>query len=84
VKGTRRLYANSYGHNDHVTIASLMGGARVPWLVSYDDRPEIRRMYRAFRSSRYHLSYTARDRYDGREVLFFSDGLQVPSRDWGK
>lgn len=84
VKGTSRLYANFYGHDDHVAIASLIGGARVPWLVSYDDRIEIRRMYRAFRSSKYYLSYTARDRYDGREVLFFSDGLEVPSRDWRK
>jgi DNA adenine methylase len=84
VKGTSRLYANFYGHREHVAIASLIGGARVPWLVSYDDQPEIRRMYRGFRSSRYHLSYTARDRYDGREVLFFSDGLEMPSRDWGK
>lgn len=84
VKGTRRLYANFYGHDDHVAIAKLIRRARRPWLVSYDDQPEIREMYRGFRSSRYHLSYTVRDRYNGREVLFFSDGLELPSRDWRK
>jgi DNA adenine methylase len=84
VKGTSRLYANFYGHEDHVAIARLIGGSSVPWLVSYDDQPEIRRMYTGFRSSRYHLSYTARDRYNGREVLFFSDSLQLPSRHWGQ
>lgn len=84
VKGTSRLYANFYRHDDHVAIASLIQGARIPWLVSYDDRIEIRRMYHAFRNSRYCLSYTARNRYEGREVLFFSDGLEVPASDGRK
>jgi len=82
VKGTRRLYANFYGHKDHASIATLIGKARVPWLVSYDDRPEIRRLYRKFRSARYRLSYTAHDRYDGREVLFSSAGLLLPPCQW--
>lgn len=78
VKGTRRLYANFYEHADHARIAKVVGKARTPWLVSYDDRPEIRRLYRAFRTRRHNLSYTARDRYEGSEVLIFSNHLVVP------
>jgi DNA adenine methylase len=78
LKGTRRLYANFYEHADHAYIANAISQARSAWLVSYDDRPEIRRLYRGFRSTRYRLSYTARDRYEGDEVLFFSNGLTVP------
>jgi DNA adenine methylase len=83
VKGTRRLYANFYEHTDHAHIAEVMGRSRRPWLVSYDDQPEIRRLYRAFRSNRYRLSYTARDRYEGAEVLFFSKGLTLPRLQYG-
>lgn len=78
VKGTSRLYANSYEHDDHVHIAELVRAARIPWLVSYDDRPQIRSLYDGFRHRRFQLSYTARDRYEGAEVLVFSNLLRVP------
>lgn len=78
VKGTRRLYANFYSHDDHVRIAELMSGVKTPWLVSYDDQEVIRRLYRAFRTRRYQLTYTARERSDGNEVLIFSDNLTIP------
>jgi DNA adenine methylase len=78
VKGSRRLYANFYEHADHARIARIVAKARTPWLVSYDDRPEIRNLYRKFRTRKYRLSYTARDRYDGEEVLIVSDDLIVP------
>jgi len=78
VKGTSRLYANGYEHDDHVKIADLVRTARTPWLVSYDDQAQIRTMYDGFRRRRFQLSYTARDRYEGAEVLVFSNLLRVP------
>ena len=78
VKGTSRLYANFYKHADHVQIADLVRSARTPWLVSYDDQVQIRTMYDGFRRRRLQLSYTARDRYEGAEVLVFSNLLRVP------
>lgn len=78
VKGTSRLYANCYEHDDHVQIADLVRAARTPWLVSYDDQVQIRTMYDGFRHRRIQLSYTARDRYKGAEVLVFSNLLRVP------
>ncbi|HPH64556.1 MAG TPA: DNA adenine methylase [Kofleriaceae bacterium] len=78
VKGTSRLYANCYEHNDHLKIAELVRTARTPWLVSYDDQVQIRAMYAGFRCRRFHLRYTARDRYEGAEVLVFSNLLRVP------
>jgi DNA adenine methylase len=78
VKGERRLYANFYQHSDHERIARIMRRTETPWLVSYDDQPEIRELYRDFRSCRYRLTYTAHKRAEGSEVLFFSNGLSIP------
>lgn len=78
VKGTSRLYANSYEHDDHVQVAEIVRAARTPWLVSYDDQVQIRTMYDGFRRRRFQLSYTARDRYEGAEVLVFSNLLRIP------
>lgn len=79
VKGTRRLYANFYSHEDHASIAQIMARAKPSWLVSYDDQPEIRALYRSFRTRRYQLAYTARERCDGNEVLIFSNDLRIPN-----
>jgi len=78
IKGKRRLYANSYEHSDHVEIATLLNGYNQPWLVSYDNVPEIRALYKGYRHRKYQLQYTARDRYQGAEVVFFSHNLALP------
>jgi DNA adenine methylase len=78
VKGQQRLYANYYTPNDHAAIARLLPAMRFPWLVSYDDTPEIRRLYRGYRKSTYTLPYTAATRKHGAEIMFFSDDLVVP------
>ncbi|MFI5096873.1 MAG: DNA adenine methylase [Candidatus Acidiferrales bacterium] len=77
VKGKRRLYANHYEHADHAEIAALLVGCKHPWLVSYDDVPEIRRLYKGYRRKKYRLSYTAQERYEGAEIVFFSHGLYI-------
>jgi DNA adenine methylase len=78
VKGERRLYANYYERSDHSAIAKAASGLRCHWLVSYDQAPEIRTLYRSFRSLSYSLRYSASTTATGREVMFFSDRLNVP------
>lgn len=79
VKG-EGLYRNFYQHDDHVKIAKLLGSSRFrrPWVVSYDNAIEIRQMYSYAQSLTYGLNYTAQRRYEGSEVMFFSDRLQLP------
>jgi DNA adenine methylase len=78
VKGQQKLYANYYGPDDHAAVAAALVGARWPWLVSYDSVPEIRRLYRGYKKREYDLRYTAAGSYMGSEVMFFSDGIDLP------
>lgn len=78
VAGTQRLYASYYRPEDHADVARLLSKVGRPWLVSYDDAPEIRALYNAHRFQAYDLRYTAADRYDGAEIMFFSDDLKIP------
>ena len=79
VKGNRRLYANHYDSDDHAAIAAKVRKLPFRWIVSYDDEPEIRRLYRPYRSMRYSLSYIASERQGGAEVMYFSPKLVIPS-----
>jgi DNA adenine methylase len=78
VKGAG-LYRNFYQHTDHERIASLLKSRRFcrSWVVSYDNAEEIKTMYAYARAFTYGLKYTAQTRYEGAEVMFFSNGLNL-------
>ena len=48
------------------------------WIVSYDNVEPIRGLYSGFRQIVYNVSYSAREKRQGAEVMFFSPGLVVP------
>lgn len=72
------LYENFYQYQDHEEVSRLVRNLACPWVVSYDNRKEILKLYARFRSRTYSLSYSAADRYRGAEVMFFSRGLSIP------
>jgi DNA adenine methylase len=72
------LYENFYKYKNHVEIAELVRGMKSEWLVSYHNQPEVGRLYSGYRRRTYSLSYSAADRYQGSEVMFFSPGLTIP------
>jgi DNA adenine methylase len=81
VKGSG-LYRNFYAHEDHLQIAHLVQSRpfKRNWIVSYDNAPEICKMYSGTRRISYDLHYSAQERYRGSEVMFFSNGLRVPAK----
>ena len=79
VKGQEALYSNYYRPEDHALIAELVASLDVPWLVSYDDVPDIRALYPEAARLAYTIAYSANDRYRGAEIAFFADSLDVPA-----
>jgi DNA adenine methylase len=77
IKG-QGLYQNYYTHDDHQRISELMKSVEQQWIVSYDFADEIISMYKTYRRISYKLSYSAAERYKGSEVIFFSNGLNIP------
>jgi DNA adenine methylase len=72
------LYRNYYRFDDHAKVAGIVRHLTVPWLVSYDDVPEIRKLYEGFRSRAYGLHYSAAGAATGAERMFFSGFLKPP------
>ena len=76
----QRLYRNHYAEADHARIAKLIQTKlKTPWIVSYDDAPEIIAHYSNRRSIQYLLNYSAQTKRNGTELMFFSDKLHYPS-----
>jgi DNA adenine methylase len=70
---------NHYAPEDHARLASLIQRKlRLPWLVSYDNTPEIQQLYSNRKSFCYFLRYNAAKYYEGSEFFAFSDTLKIP------
>ncbi len=78
-KKADRLYRHHYKHADHQTIADLViQKISQPWIVSYDNVPEICKMYPQIPFIKYGMNYSAQECYKGSEVMFFNGNLSVP------
>lgn len=75
---SKKLYVNRYSEQDHLQIAKLLASLDTRWIISYDDVPEIRELYKGYQNITYSLSYSAADRYKGKEIMFFHHKLVVP------
>lgn len=84
VKG-QGLYRNFYDYDDHVKIREKLDNLRkTPWLVSYDNAPEIREIYTGYKQRSFDLQYSAQTKKLGSEVMIFSDNLIIPELQLGK
>ncbi len=76
----QELYENHYNQQDHAHIAILVAQElHQPWLVSYDSTDDILRLYDEFPHIQYNINYSAQDRYEGSELIFYHPKLQLPN-----
>lgn len=77
----RELYYDYYKPEDHAALAKFIASNMENrfWMASYDNVAPIKKLYAGFRSLVYNVGYTARHNRVGREVMFFSPKLLIPS-----
>lgn len=74
----RHLYYDYYRHKDHEQVHRFVTRnlASKRWVVSYDNVPPIRAMYKDCQRIVYEVGYSVRKARAGSEVMYFSDSLQ--------
>jgi len=72
------LYKNSYSNDDHEKVAQEINKIKtIHWIVSYDNTPKIKHMYRFVKNSfEFDLIHTAFCAKKGKEILFFDSNLK--------
>ena len=74
------LYMNYYDEDDHKKVGDMIKKIkRSKWIVSYDNTPEIQKIYTGYRKKEYFLFHTAYHTRKGNELLFFSNNLNEMS-----
>jgi DNA adenine methylase len=80
----KTLYMNALNETYHAALATrLRAMESAAWVVTYDDCPEIRRMYRGWAAIRaFSLRYSAAERRSGRELLITPRWMSLPRRQY--
>lgn len=66
------LYANFYRHDDHAKIADVLANTTLPWILTYDNTPEIIELYRDFNQYSFNINYSVAKKRVGSELLITS------------
>ena len=70
------LYMNHYRESDHELLArKLNANASANWILTYDNNPVIRSLYRRRRKQSFSLNYNAYESRVGRELFIMSDTM---------
>ena len=73
------LYTSFYKPHDHADLADRVIDIDRPWVVTYDDTPEIRALYKSRRQYNFYINYSLRDKRLGTELLIASKGIKIPA-----
>lgn len=66
------LYANFYRHDDHAKIADVLTNTTLPWILTYDNTPEISELYHDFNQYSFNVNYSVANKRIGSELLITS------------
>ena len=78
------LYMNHYEDKNHKKVSDKIKSIEnIKWIISYDNVPEIRKLYSDCQKKEFSFKHTAYEIREGKEILFFSkDLLQPELEDW--
>lgn len=77
VKG-KQLYTNYYREEDHKRVAEQVLKLKTPWIVTYDDHPDISQLYKNAASLRFQLHYSTHMKRPKATELMFHGNLTLP------
>jgi len=80
-KKGHKLYFNALDPRDHLNLSKvILDELRTPWIVTYDDVPEINTMYASSPKLNYSINYSASTKQKGHEIMFHSSDISVPEK----
>ncbi|MBE0471360.1 MAG: DNA adenine methylase [Methyloprofundus sp.] len=76
IKG-KGLYQNFFEHKDHQSLLNSIETIHHPWIVTYDNTPEINSLYAKHNPKTFELNYSAQKKCKGSEVIIYGPGIQA-------
>lgn len=74
IKG-EALYKHAFSIEDHARLQKLLLSTKQPWILSYDDCPEIKELYKDNKFIELNVNYSINTSRNKKELLIFSKNL---------
>ena len=75
----QRLYLNHFSQCDHQRLRDVVADTTFSWIMTYDDKQEIRDLYKDYRMQSFSINYSLSNKGKGSELMLFKDNICVPS-----
>lgn len=76
----QRLYKNFFSPSDHRRIYDVISQEITsPWIITYDDVPQIAEIYKNYGRRHFDLTYSAANKGSASELMIFSDIKHCPT-----
>jgi DNA adenine methylase len=80
VSNGQRLYLNAYEPGDHAQLARFVQAqGTLPWIMSYDDSPLVRRLYSSCKVALLPINYSLQVKRSAHELIIAPKYLAVPA-----
>lgn len=75
----KQLYLNFFDYSDHVRIEKLISElVNCDWLITYDDVPQIEKIYGKYSIRRFDLNYSVSEKKRACEIMIFKSDYMIP------
>lgn len=75
----KQLYLNFLDYNDHTRIGKLISDTvNSDWIITYDDEPEIEKIYKNYCVRRIGLNYSVAEKKKANELVIFKSCKSLP------
>ena len=75
----KQLYMNYFQLEDHIRIEeTIRNYVHCDWIITYDDVPEIKKIYKDYVMQLYDLNYSVSSKCKASELMIFKKGIEVP------
>ena len=75
----QRLYLNHFSNTEHEQLSNVISRIECKWIMTYDDKKEIEKLYSAFETCRFSINYSLSNKKKGGELMIFKDASCMPS-----
>lgn len=79
-KKGKQLYMDFFTRDDHSRVEkAIRDRVDCDWIITYDDAPEIRKLYAAYPMTLYDLNYSISKKCRTSELMIFKSDIPIPS-----
>lgn len=68
-----QLYSNYFVHDDHQNLEKIIRSLDVKWVLTYDNNPEIRKIYKGYEIKEFDINYSVAKQRTANEIMIFKN-----------